>query len=346
MTPTLKPLHQQTLVITGASSGIGLATAEEASRRGARVVLASRNEAALRDIVARIEAQGGQALAVPADVGRRAEVERIAAAAIERFGGFDTWVNNAGVGLWARAEDASEEDARRLFDTNYWGVVHGSLVAVQHLRQHGGALINIGSLESDRAMPLHAMYAASKHAAKAFTDTLRMELEHEGAPVVVTLVKPGSIGTPFTQHARNYTGREAQLAPPVYRPRDVALAILDAACKPHRDVFVGASVRTMSALGRYAPRSTDKLSERFLFDVQLANQPPAHPMGALHESMLAGRVEGDHPHRRVRPSLSNRARLHPGRAASVLLAAGAGLAALLVRRRLGARWHGGSLHGA
>lgn len=136
--------------------------------------------------------------------------------AVERFGRIDTWVNNAGVGIWGVLEEVSEADMRRLFDTNFWGLVNGSLVAIPHLEAAGGgALINIGSVLSDRAVPLQGIYAASKHAVKGFTDALRMELGHRGSPVVVTLVKPWSAATPLPRHVRNYTGREAKLPPPV-----------------------------------------------------------------------------------------------------------------------------------
>ena len=123
--PKLKPLNQQVIVITGASSGIGLATARKAAKRGARVLLVSRNHDALKEVADEINKEGGEAAYVVADVGVRADVERIAQCAVERFGGFDTWINDAGVGIFARTEAVSEEDARRLFDTNFFGVVNG-----------------------------------------------------------------------------------------------------------------------------------------------------------------------------------------------------------------------------
>jgi len=167
MAVRLKPLAEQVIVITGASSGFGLATARMAARRGARVVLAARSGPVLDDIAADIRAGGGQVLVVATDVGVRRDLDRLAARTIEHFGRIDTWVNNAGVGIWGVLEEVSEADMRQLFETNFWGVVNGSLVAVPHLEaSRGGALINIGSILSDVAAPVQGIYAASKHAMK------------------------------------------------------------------------------------------------------------------------------------------------------------------------------------
>src|SRR5512141_1495613 len=190
MSVSLKRITEQVIVITGATSGVGLVTARQAAQRGARLVLAARNEAALKQLAAELTGRGSEVAYVVADVGDEAQVRSIAEAAIERFGGFDTWINNAGVSIYGRAEDIPLADQRRLFDTNFWGVVNGSLVAVEHLKNNGGALINIGSEVSDVAVPLQGIYSASKHAVKGYTDALRMELDHDGVPIAVTLVKP------------------------------------------------------------------------------------------------------------------------------------------------------------
>ena len=139
MSISLKPLDEQVMVITGASSGIGLATAEAAAKKGVKLVLAARSEDALREIVGRITAAGGQAIHVACDVGRRSDVERLAEAAIQRFGRIDTWVNDAGISIYGKLEDVGEEDMRKLFDTNFWGLVSGSLVALRHMKSTGGA---------------------------------------------------------------------------------------------------------------------------------------------------------------------------------------------------------------
>src|SRR5215813_458798 len=264
MTTKLKKLEEQIIVITGASSGIGLATARMAAERGARLVLASRSEDALRQLTDEITQAGGKAIHVVANMQNEEDSHKIAATARDEFGGFDTWVNNAGVGMYGKLQDMAIKDMRQLFETNFWGLVYGSLEAVKHLKQRGGALINIGSTLSERALPLQGIYSASKHAVKGFTDALRMELEEEGAAISVTLVKPGAIDTPFPINAKNYLNNEPQHVPPVYAPEVVAKAILHCAETPVRDVFVGGGGKGNAALGYYAPRLTDKFMETLL----------------------------------------------------------------------------------
>jgi short-subunit dehydrogenase len=166
MSPSLKPLNQQVIVITGASSGIGLATAQDAARAGARLVLVARSGDVLEAIVASLARQGREAIHVVADVAEREQVQRVADAAIAHFGRIDTWANVAGTTIYGRIDEVSEADNRRLFDVNFWGMVNGSLAALPHLRRQGGALINVGSEASEIAIPLQGMYSASKHAVK------------------------------------------------------------------------------------------------------------------------------------------------------------------------------------
>ncbi|MHC2990403.1 short-chain dehydrogenase [Pontibacter sp. HJ8] len=326
----LKPLHDQVIVITGASSGIGLATAREAARKGARLVLAARNGEALLQIEQEINNQGGQAIHVIADVGRQQDVQRIADVALSYFGGFDTWVNDAGVSIYGRLEEVSDEDNRRMFDTNFWGLVYGSQVAAMHLRNRGGAIINLGSVLSDVAIPMQGMYAASKHAVKGFTDALRIELEEEGAPISVTLIKPSAINTPYPEHARNYTDRKLTLPPPVYEPEEVAKAILHAATHPKRDIIVGGGGKLMSSTNKYAPGLMDLAGENFMTEQQLLDEPARNPEGTLYRPGEGGRVHG-HIKDTMKTSLYTRAVTNPMIAGAVVAAASAAAIALVGR---------------
>ncbi|MFN2532854.1 MAG: SDR family oxidoreductase [Pyrinomonadaceae bacterium] len=326
----LKKLNEQVVVITGASSGIGLATARMAAQRGARLVLAARSADSLSEIVNELTSAGCEAVAVRADVGTAEDVQHIASVANERFDGFDTWVNNAGVSIYGRLLDVSISDQRRVFETNYWGTVHGSLIAARHLATRGGAIINVGSTLSDRAVPLQGTYCASKHAVKGFTDALRMELEHDSMPISVTLIKPGAIDTPYTEHAENYLPVEPKHPAPVYAPEVVADAILHCSENPVRDVFVGVSAKVLSIAGHYMPRLTDRMMEWRMFPAQEKSETPKNDRTALHRPSHDSREAGVYEGHVSKSSLYTTASLHPMLTGGLLLA-GTGLAYAVAR---------------
>lgn len=333
----LKPIREQVMVITGASSGIGLVTAKRAAARGACVVLAARNEHDLGAAVDDIRTHGGRAIHIVADVSDPDHVQRIGDTAIREFGRIDTWVNNAAVSMYGRILELKLEDMRRQMDVNFWGQVYGSRAAVQHLAANGGALINVGSCLSDRSVPLQGIYCAAKHALKAFTDTLRMELEEQGVPVSVTLVKPSSIDTPFFEKARTLMGVEPRPVPPVYAPEIVADVILTCAEEPTREIGVGAAGVMLNA-ARLAPRTADRYMERTMFENQRTDQPANGRNDNLYEPLAhdggergrtwTGRTKGT--------SMYTAAALHPmgAMAATAALVGVAAIAGAELRRRL------------
>lgn len=341
MKPQLKPLSEQTLVITGATSGHGLATARKAAGEGAKVILVARDDDALRLVRDDLRAQGGVAEYVVADVGDKAAIQAVADFAVDRFGGFDTWINNAGIGVYGEALDVPTEDHEKVFQTNYWGVVHGSLAAIRHLKDRpgGGALINVGSVNSDMASGLLSAYNASKHAVKGFTDSLRIEMMQQDAPVSITLIKPSAIGTPFPEHGRNITGSKAVLPKPIYSPELVADAILFAARTPRRAITVGASGRFQVFGATVFPSLFDQLASRMMGTLVDKDRPVGRVEGNLYEPQGDdGRAEGEQKGRGF--SLYTASRIRPGATSAVaIVATGAALAALLalkpgLRRRL------------
>ena len=294
----LKPIAEQVIVITGASSGIGLVTARMAAKAGAAMVLAARNEDALARLAAEITAQGGRAVHVVCDVGNDDEVERVAQAAVRAFGRIDTWVNNAGIAIFGEIWDVPLADWRRMFDTTYWGVVHGSLAAVRQFRAQGGsgAIVNIGSFFDQRATPVQGTYSSAKFAVRGFTDVLRMELEHNKVPVSVSLVHPGRIDTPYNEHAGNYMPMQPVHHGMVYPPEAVAEAILWCAAHPKRDMYVGSQAKFASLLGALAPRLTDKLFERIMYTSHQSRErvSSGSPSRALYAAGYGGHARGTH----------------------------------------------------
>lgn len=278
MTIKLKPLDQQVMVITGASSGIGLVTARSAAARGAKVMLVARSGDELGEVVREINNSGGSADFSVADVADAQALMHVAAETQKRFGRVDTWVNNAGVAIYAKLLDTPEDEHQQLFQTNYFGAVHGALAAVSVLKDKGGALITVGSIASDMASPLMGAYSASKHAIKAYVQALRMELQAAGHPIQVTLVKPAGIDTPIGQHAANHEGGEAQIPPPVYDPQLVADAILDCAVNPRREITVGGVGRAQALFAEHFPALFEKLApiaaKAFVDKKKTQPQPP------------------------------------------------------------------------
>ena len=324
-----KPLKEQTIIITGGSSGIGLATAKMAAGRGANVVILSRDEEGMRKISDEANSRGCKIDFVTADVGSREELRRAIATIISRHGGFDTWFNCAGVGVYARLEEISDEDHQRLFQTNYWGVVFGSLEALKHLKEKGGTIINQGSIASQMPVTILGAYSASKHAVKGFTDSLRQELIEEGAPVHVTLIKPAGIHTPFGDHSKNYMDSASVVPPPVYAPEVVADAVLSAAENPIREVIIGGSGRMMTWMQRYLPNVSDQLFSRaFPMMAKDKNKPPREMEGGLHKPGSSGEMYGDQDSFMLKSSLYTKFQTNPIKTVATATAVGAGAVAL------------------
>lgn len=333
MTLALKPLAQQTIVVTGGSSGIGLTIAKRAAEGGARVVLVARDENDLQTAKSQIERAGGTADYVVADVGVRQQVRNVVETVVARHGGFDTWVNDAGVGAYARIEEISDEDHERLFQTNYWGVVYGSTEALKHLKGRGGALINIGSIASDMPTPLLSTYSASKHAVKGFTNSLRLELMHENAPVSLTLIKPSGIDTPFGENALNYMDEAAKVPPPVYNPEVVAQAVLRAAQVPMREVTVGGAGASQTTFFHLLPKIADKVIELMFYATARDPNKQRGNRGGFHESGAGGRQFGDQGSFRRETSVYTTASMHPFATLGIAAAVGLATFAAVGRRR-------------
>jgi NAD(P)-dependent dehydrogenase (short-subunit alcohol dehydrogenase family) len=254
------PVSEQAVVIVGASSGIGRACALAFARRGAKVACAARSVQALNTLMEEITQDGGTGIAVPTDIADPAAVRRLAAAAEERFGRINTWVNAAAISVWGRIEEISDEEFDRVMRVNFLGHVHGAHAALPALRRAGGGgIIGISSVEGVRSVPLHSPYTASKWALRAFYDSLRMELAEEGAPISVTTILPAAIDTPFFEHARSKLGAMPKPPPPVYAPEIVADAIVYAAEHPRREMPVGGSAISFIAGQRISPALTDAL---------------------------------------------------------------------------------------
>jgi NAD(P)-dependent dehydrogenase (short-subunit alcohol dehydrogenase family) len=308
----LRPLHDQVVVVAGASSGICREAALRFGEAGSRVALAARDEAGLRDVAEAIRRRGGEALVVPTDVTRVEDLDELAERTAREFGGIDTWINGAAVTSYATVEQLTLDEFRRVFEVDFFGQVYGCRAALPYLEERGaGVLICIGSVLSDRAVPLQSAYSAAKHALKAFTESLRVELEHAGSGVQVTLVKPSSINTPLFDHALTKTGMKPKPVPPVYEASIVAGALLYCATHREREVTIGGAGKMLTSMENAAGGLMDRVLKQSGFSMQETDEPksedaPNNLYGPLHE---LNRIEGSFPGRSF--SLYTWLRTHP-----------------------------------
>jgi len=229
-----KPVSEQVVVVTGASSGLGRAIARAAAGRGAKVVVTGRNEEALSTCVSEIERAGSEGLSVTADCTEQAQVELVVAQAIERFGRIDTYVANAIVTVYSEAERLAPDELRRVMDVNFFGTVYGFWAALPHLRASKGTFLHISSALAYRGIPLQAAYCSSKAGLRAFFEAARVEEQKAGTGVDISLVLPGAINTPQFDRDRQKIGYQPQPVPPIYQPEPYAEAALHCMERPIR----------------------------------------------------------------------------------------------------------------
>jgi NAD(P)-dependent dehydrogenase (short-subunit alcohol dehydrogenase family) len=326
----LKPISQQVVVIMGASSGIGRETTLQFAKRGAKLVVAARNEEGLRTLSEEIARLDGTATHVVADVTAFDQVKAVADQAIQLYGRLDTWIHTAAVNLYATFEQTTAEELKRVIDVNLMGQVYGAMAALPHLKREGrGVLIHVSSVEAKRSFPYHSAYAASKHGIDGFLEALRVELVHENIPVKVTNVMPASINTPLFNKSRTKIGVKPQGMPPFYQPESVTQAILYAAEHPTRDIVVGGAGQVMLFLQGLSPQLMDALLNQIGFQLQQTKEPKSeHEPDNLFEPLADNRVAGDFS-QQARPSVSTWLNTHPIVKWGVIAALGvAGLAIL------------------
>ncbi len=272
------------VVITGASSGIGRATALKLAEQGGSVVLAARQEEVLHGVARECQRTGGRALAVPTDTTNEEQVKNLAQRAIQAFGRIDVWVNAAAVTMMARFEAAPAEAFRRVIETNFFGYVHGARAVLPYFRQQGrGTLINLASVLGKVGAPYASADAASKFAVTGFSESLRMELR-DAPDIHVCTVLPATIDTPLFQHAANFTGRALRALPPVYAPERVAETILHLILRPQREATVG-NTRRIVALRRMAPRLAERVVAAKVDKQHFQDKPSPASAGNLFEPM-------------------------------------------------------------
>ena len=331
----MEDLRRASVVITGASSGIGRATALAFARAGARVTIAARRSSVLAGVAHACERQGGEAIAVPTDVTDPEAVTRLARAAMAEFGGIDVWINNAGVGVFGPYVDAPLQYHRRTIEVNLLGAMYGAYAALPvFMRQGHGNLINTVSLGAWVPAPYAAAYTASKFGLRGFAASLRQEL---GAypDIHVCGVFPAIVDTPGLEHVANVSGRQIDPGPLVYAPEDVADAILSLARSPRDEVAVGWPARAAQVAYAVARGPTERVSGAVVRQALRRAEPAPPTEGALLHPL--GRGLGVSGGWRERKQASGANRVGLALAGAAVLVLGTSAAAAYVRRGNGAR---------
>jgi NAD(P)-dependent dehydrogenase (short-subunit alcohol dehydrogenase family) len=268
-------VESQVVVVTGASAGVGRATAVEFARRGARVALLARGRSGLEGAARDVEAAGGRALVVVVDVSEYAEVEAAAARVEEVLGPIDVWVNNAFSAVFAPFTEMSMEEFRRTTEVSYLGFVHGTKAALDRMiPRDRGVVVQVGSALAYRGIPLQSAYCGAKHAIQGFHEALRCELLHEKSPVKVTMVQMPAVNTPQFSWVLSRLPKHAQPVPPIYQPEVAARAVAYAADHPERrEYWVGGSTVGTLVANAIAPGLLDRYLAKTGFKSQQTSQP-------------------------------------------------------------------------
>jgi short-subunit dehydrogenase len=278
-------------VITGASAGIGRATAREFAKRGCSVALLARGEEGLAAAGREVEELGGEALVIPTDVADAAAVERAADQAAKHFGRIDIWVNNAFAGIFSRFMDMSLEEFRRVVDVTFMGQVHGTRAALKHMKErNSGTIVLVGSALAYRGIPLQSAYCAAKHALQGFQDSLRAELLAGDSAVRLTMVQLPGVNTPQFDWIRAHTKGKPQPVGAVYQPEVAALAIWKAAHSGRKEWIVGAPAY-QAILGN---KLMSPLLDRYLAATGIEGQQAQQPLEPGRKDNLFAPVPGDH----------------------------------------------------
>jgi NAD(P)-dependent dehydrogenase (short-subunit alcohol dehydrogenase family) len=331
----------EVVVITGASAGVGRATARRFAEDGAHVALIARGKAGLEAAQREVEERGGRALVLPLDVADAAAVEEAAAAVEAHFGPIDVWVNNAMLSVFSPVLETTAEEYRRVTEATYLGAVHGTLSALRRMRgRDRGVIVQVGSALAYRAIPLQSAYCAAKHALLGFTESLRTELIHDRSRVHVTLVHLPAVNTPQFDWAKSRLPHRAQPVPPIFQPEVAADAIHWAAHHRRRELMVGwPTVRAILA-DKAVPGLADRYLARNGYEAQQTGEPdsPSRPHN------LWAPLPGDHgAHGRFDESAHGRslhlwASTHRGWLAGGLAGTGLLAAAMIAQSGWRPRW--------
>jgi NADP-dependent 3-hydroxy acid dehydrogenase YdfG len=272
-------------VVTGASAGVGRATAIAFAQEGWRVALLARGKDRLASAAREVEAAGGESIAVPTDVADAEAVEAAAAQVVAAWGRIDVWVNNAMATVFGPVSHLSSDEIRRVTEVTYLGQVHGTLTALRHMRERDqGTIVQIGSALSYRSIPLQSAYCAAKFAVRGFTDSLRSELEHEGSRIRLTMVQLPAVNTPQFDWARSHLPQALQPVPPIHEPDAVAPEILRAALKAPRELWVGGPTFQAILGTMVAPRLLDGMMARRAWEGQMTARPTGPRKDNLFEA--------------------------------------------------------------
>ncbi len=280
----------RTVVITGASAGLGRAIATAFAREGARIGIMARDQDRLAAVKKEVEQLGGQATVLVADVADPDAVEQAASVMEKTYGPIDIWVNNAMVSVFAPFHQTTAEEFRRVTEVTYLGTVYGTMAALRRMRpRNRGIIIQVGSALSDRSIPLQSAYCGAKHGIRGFTDSIRCELIHDNSSIQLTMVQLPAMNTPQFSWVKSRLPNKPQPVPPIFQPEVAADAVVWVSRHPRRELYVG--MPTVQAM--WGNKFFPGILDRYLGKTGYRKQQTAEPENPERPSNLWHPVPGD-----------------------------------------------------